>query len=85
MPGTFDWRPQGWVTNPTHWLVEVYRNYWWNVNAKGEVLIYRDKASIYPQCSPYRQVAERLGSKIPDVTGVVQIPLAFIPREPRDY
>jgi hypothetical protein len=62
----------------------VYRNHWWAVDRLGRVALYHINArhSLHPQCNPNRAVIEVVGPKTlgEDYAGVVQLPLAFVPK-----
>jgi hypothetical protein len=78
-----EWKPKEYVTEPRSGsTVTVLRDYWWAVNAAGEVCFYKYPGERYgvPQCNSSRSIAEAVRKKTTsESVGVEQIPLAFVP------
>jgi hypothetical protein len=59
----------------------VYRDSWWAIDAENRAFFFRKTS---PQCNANRAIVERLKTH-PDMTGVVQLPLAMWPVNISDY
>lgn len=83
----FVWKPVEYITDPPGPYVQVRRDHWWQVNAKGEVAFYRAHPHhpLSPQCNTDVRIAERFVERTPGAVAVVLIPLAFTPIRIEDY
>lgn len=67
------------ITATPDGLVMAYKDYWWAVTPENEVLRF-GKGSL--QCNPHREVIEHL---LPEGCRAVQLPFAFIKKQPYDF
>lgn len=83
----FIWKPETYVTEPKAFdTVQVRRDAWWLTNENGDVCFYVDHRGYEaPQMNASRGLAERFSKRTEGCTGIKQIPVAFLPIDPRDY
>lgn len=84
----FEWKSIEYVLTPEEGTVNVTRNWWWAVNKDGDVLFWygHQKGDVgTPQANRDERIVRRLASRNPEVTDVIQIPLAFYPVNLGDY
>jgi len=78
----FKWFSQAEISTPKNGYQAVVDSYW-EVNEHGQVAVYR---TYHPQCNTDKRVTEIVLKKgiVPGATGMVFIPLAFIPIDFRE-
>ena len=67
---------------PKSGMFEVYKDYWWVVTPDEEIMFYREHS---PQCNRDEAIAKRVHEKLYPGYEVRQLPLVFVPINPRDY
>lgn len=55
---------------------------WWIVTPEGEVLLYR---GVSPQANRNKVIAESVRAKLYPECSLLQIPMAYVPLDVRDY
>lgn len=83
-PEQIEWHDTTYVTAPRGVYVQVFRDHWWVTNDEGQIAIYRWRGGESPQCNTSKTIVERFGPNIGG-TGLVFLPLAFMPIRISDY
>lgn len=80
--GIHEWIDPAQLAEPRAGVVDVIRDNWWAVDARGRVCLYRwgrGHRQISPQCNSSRAIAEKL--RPAEAVGTIKIPFAFLPHE----
>lgn len=75
----FKWHNPQELTDSVNNLGQIYRNFWWIVDAEGRICIYRERS---PQANRDKAITQTLfnrGYLAPEAVGIKQIELVIIP------
>lgn len=70
------------ATTPTTGMFQVYVDWWWCVTPEEQLMFYHEDA---PQCNRQEKLARRLHDRLYPGYEVRQIPVVYVPINPRDY
>lgn len=76
------------MTEPPSGLCRVIKDHWWAVTEDEKILFYNGRKGAKfssPQCNADERCARRLHEKLYPGLEVRQIPVVFVPDDPRNY
>jgi len=70
------------ASKPKNGMFQLYVDYWWCVTPDEEIMLYRRTS---PQCNHNEDCARRVNEKLYPGYEIRQLPVIFVPIDPRDY